>query len=498
MISTRQFFLGIMLSAMLSALLVAGVLLYTHSNKSEGTQSFQQNNNVKLSSYDKTDIIVPEGLNFIRAAELVTPAVVHIKTTMNSRSTASGRSQEDIMREFFGEAPNGFHQFPNQGPVFSSGSGVILSEDGYVVTNYHVIKEASTLEVVLDDKRILEAKVIGTDPTTDLALLKIEAKGLPFVKFGDSDKLRVGEWVLAIGNPFDLTSTVTAGIVSAKARNIDILRSQENQLAIEAFIQTDAAVNPGNSGGALVNLNGELIGINTAIATRNGSYQGYSFAVPISLAQKVVEDLLKYGEVQRALLGIQIQDVDGKMAEEKGLKVTEGVYVAKVNEGGAAEAAGIAEGDVIVKLGDKSIASTSELQELVARNRPGDKISVTVIRNGKEKTLSATLKNIRGETAPSKKQPVVLNKALGVELMELSEIEKKAMKIDSGVKISKILSGKIKDDTNIKEGFIITSVDKRKINKPSDLESILSNKTGGLLIEGLYPNGEKAYYALGW
>lgn len=498
MISTRQFFLGIMLSAMLSALLVAGVLLYTQSNKSEGTQSFQQNNNVKLSNYDKTDIIVPEGLNFIRAAELVTPAVVHIKTTMNSRSTASGRSQEDIMREFFGEAPNGFHQFPNQGPVFSSGSGVILSEDGYVVTNYHVIKEASTLEVVLDDKRILEAKVIGTDPTTDLALLKIEAKGLPFVKFGDSDKLRVGEWVLAIGNPFDLTSTVTAGIVSAKARNIDILRSQENQLAIEAFIQTDAAVNPGNSGGALVNLNGELIGINTAIATRNGSYQGYSFAVPISLAQKVVEDLLKYGEVQRALLGIQIQDVDGKMAEEKGLKVTEGVYVAKVNEGGAAEAAGIAEGDVIVKLGDKSIASTSELQELVARNRPGDKISVTVIRNGKEKTLSATLKNIRGETAPSKKQPVVLNKALGVELMELSEIEKKAMKIDSGVKISKILSGKIKDDTNIKEGFIITSVDKRKINKPSDLESILSNKTGGLLIEGLYPNGEKAYYALGW
>jgi serine protease Do len=498
MISTRQFFLGIMLSAMLSALLVAGVLLYTQSNKSEGTQSFQQNNNVKLSNYDKTDIIVPEGLNFIRAAELVTPAVVHIKTTMNSRSTASGRSQEDIMREFFGEAPNGFHQFPNQGPVFSSGSGVILSEDGFVVTNYHVIKEASTLEVVLDDKRTLEAKVIGTDPTTDLALLKIEAKGLPFVKFGDSDKLRVGEWVLAIGNPFDLTSTVTAGIVSAKARNIDILRSQENQLAIEAFIQTDAAVNPGNSGGALVNLNGELIGINTAIATRNGSYQGYSFAVPISLAQKVVEDLLKYGEVQRALLGIQIQDVDGKMAEEKGLKVTEGVYVAKVNEGGAAEAAGIAEGDVIVKLGDKSIASTSELQELVARNRPGDKISVTVIRNGKEKTLSATLKNIRGETAPSKKQPVVLNKALGVELMELSEIEKKAMKIDSGVKISKIHSGKIKDDTNIKEGFIITSVDKRKINKPSDLESVLSNKTGGLLIEGLYPNGEKAYYALGW
>jgi serine protease Do len=498
MISTRQFFLGILLSAMLSALLVAGVLLYTQSNKSEGTQSFQQNNNVKLSSYDKSDIIVPEGLNFIRAAELVTPAVVHIKTTMNSRSTASGRSQEDIMREFFGDAPHGFHQFPNQGPVFSSGSGVILSEDGYVVTNYHVIKEASTLEVVLDDKRTLEAKVIGTDPTTDLALLKIEAKGLPFVKFGDSDKLRVGEWVLAIGNPFDLTSTVTAGIVSAKARNIDILRSQENQLAIEAFIQTDAAVNPGNSGGALVNLNGELIGINTAIATRNGSYQGYSFAVPISLAQKVVEDLLKYGEVQRALLGIQIQDVDGKMAEEKGLKVTEGVYVAKVNEGGAAEAAGINEGDVIVKLGDKSIASTSELQELVARNRPGDKISVTVIRNGKEKTLSATLKNIRGETAPSKKQPVVLNKALGVELMELSEIEKKAMKIDSGVKISKILSGKIKDETNIKEGFIITSVDKRKINKPSDLESILSNKTGGLLIEGLYPNGEKAYYALGW
>lgn len=497
MINGKQLIFSILASSVLSALLVFGILQYIQK-EDRSSQSFEEKQSVRLSNFEKIESTVPEGLNFIYAAERVTPAVVHIKTMYSSRASSSGSMQEEMFKEFFGDAPPGFHNFQNQQPSASSGSGVILSEDGYIVTNNHVINNAAKIEVVLDDKRTLEATVIGTDPTTDLALIKIDGKGLPFVKFGDSDKLRIGEWVLAVGNPFDLTSTVTAGIVSAKARNIDILRSEANQLAIESFIQTDAAVNPGNSGGALVDLKGELIGINTAIATRNGGYQGYSFAVPISLAKKVVDDLLKYGEVQRALLGIQIQDVDGKLADAKGLKVTRGIYVARVNEDGAAESAGIKEGDVIVKLGEKNVSTTSELQELVARNRPGDKIDVTVNRDGKEKTLTATLKNIKGEITPMKKEPVILNKVLGIELAEVDKGELKKLNIDSGVKIKKILAGKIKEETNIKEGFVITAIDKRKITKPSDVEMVVTDRSGGILIEGVYPNGEKAYYALGW
>ncbi len=497
MINGKQLLFSILASSVLSALLVFGILQYIQK-EDRSSQSFEEKQSVRLSNFEKIESTVPEGLNFIYAAERVTPAVVHIKTMYSGRASSSGSMQEEMFKEFFGDAPPGFHNFQNQQPSASSGSGVILSEDGYIVTNNHVINNAAKIEVVLDDKRTLEATVIGTDPTTDLALIKVDGKGLPFVKFGDSDKLRIGEWVLAVGNPFDLTSTVTAGIVSAKARNIDILRSEANQLAIESFIQTDAAVNPGNSGGALVDLKGELIGINTAIATRNGGYQGYSFAVPISLAKKVVDDLLKYGEVQRALLGIQIQDVDGKLADAKGLKVTRGIYVARVNENGAAESAGVKEGDVIVKLGDKNVSTTSELQELVARNRPGDKINVTVNRDGKEKTLTATLKNIKGEITPIKKEPVILNKVLGIELAEVEKGELKKLNIDSGVKIKKILAGKIKEETNIKEGFVITAIDKRKISKPSDVEMVVTDRSGGILIEGVYPSGEKAYYALGW
>jgi Do/DeqQ family serine protease len=497
MFNTRHLFLGVLLASIVSGLVVAAVILYVNPLEKPASQSFDQKQSLRFSSLEKADVIVPEGLNFIYAAELVTPAVVHIKTTYSASASGNNR-QQDLFREFFGEGQGGFHNFPMPGPSASSGSGVILSADGYIVTNNHVVNNASKIEVVLEDKRTFQATVVGTDPTTDLALVKIDADNLPFVKFGDSDRLRVGEWVLAVGNPFDLTSTVTAGIVSAKGRNIDILRSENNQLAIESFIQTDAAVNPGNSGGALVDLKGQLVGINTAIATRNGGYQGYSFAVPISLAKKVVDDLLKYGEVQRALLGIQIQDVDGAFASSKGLTVTKGVYVARVNEKGAAEAAGIKEGDVIVKLNDKSISSTSELQELVARNRPGDKITVSVIREGKEKTLSATLRNVNGDVKPMKREPATLNKALGLELGEASKDELEALKIDAGVKIKRILAGKIKEETNIREGFIITAIDKRKISKPSDVEMVINQKSGGFLIEGIYPNGEKAYYAIGW
>ena len=289
---------------------------------------------------------VPEGLNFVTAAQRATPAVVHIKTTYNGYASQYGRqSFSEMFEELFGEsAPEGYH---DRNMRSSSGSGVVLSADGYIATNYHVVENASTIEVVMQDKRQYEATVVGTDPTTDLAVVKIEAEQLPFVRFGNSDQVRIGQWVLAVGNPFDLTSTVTAGIVSAKGRNINILRSRDG-LSIESFIQTDAVVNPGNSGGALVDLNGDLVGINTAIATNTGSYSGYSFAVPASLVQKVVEDLIDFGQVQRALLGVRIVDVNAEMAEEFLLPEVAGVMIAGVSAGSGADDAGLLTGDVIL------------------------------------------------------------------------------------------------------------------------------------------------------
>jgi serine protease Do len=302
---------------------------------------------------------VPHELDFLAPAKKVTPGVVHIQT-----SYGPGDFSANPLKQYL------------ETPTRSSGSGVIISDDGYIVTNNHVIEDANNIEVVMNNNQRFYAKLVGTDPTTDLALLKIRAKNLPFIRYGDSDKIIPGEWVLAVGNPFDLNSTVTAGIVSAKARNIGILRDRNN-LQIESFIQTDAAVNPGNSGGALVNLSGELIGVNSAIATSSGSYQGYSFAIPVSLVKKVVDDLLEFGQVQRGLLGIQITDVDARVAEDLGLLVNQGVLVTRVTQGSAAEESGIIVGDVIVGIEGHTVNSVSELQEWVARNRPGKNIRVS-------------------------------------------------------------------------------------------------------------------------
>ncbi|NDE62093.1 MAG: PDZ domain-containing protein, partial [Cyclobacteriaceae bacterium] len=369
--SKKLFFLGVLVAALVGGVVaIAGVSFLLRPQNADSFDEKQKSSFVNLLSGG--DFTVPDGINFIASAELVTPAVVHVKSEVGYTS----RSQRDPIQEFFGIPEPGMGPGrPNAMPI-SSGSGVIISPDGYIVTNNHVIEGATRVDISLDNNKRYEATVVGTDPTTDLALLKIEGENLPFVKFGDSDQTKIGEWVLAVGNPFDLNSTVTAGIISAKARNIGILRDVENNLQIESFLQTDAVVNPGNSGGALVNLAGELIGINTAIASSTGTFNGYSFAIPSTLVKKVMDDLLKYGAVQRGLLGVQIQNVSPELADYLGKKfpVEQGVYVGGVNENSAGEEAGLKEGDIIVSLDGKPVNNVANLQELVARKRPGDEV----------------------------------------------------------------------------------------------------------------------------
>ncbi len=419
--------------------------------------------------------------DFRIAAEKTIHAVVHVKTTQT----------KEYYNNYFGN-PFDFWGRPN--PSFkqeSSGSGVIISENGYIVSNNHVIANAEEITVTLNDNRSFKAKVIGTDPSTDLALLKIDESKLPFASYGNSDELNVGEWVLAVGNPFNLTSTVTAGIVSAKARNIGIL---PDQYKIESFIQTDAAVNPGNSGGALVNTRGELVGINTAIASSTGSYTGYSFAIPANLVRKVMEDLSEFGSVQRGFIGVSIRDIDSKLAEEKGIKELKGIYVAGLTPGGAAEDAGLKEGDVITQIGQAQVNSSPQLQEQIGRYRPGDKVNVTLIRDSKEKTVAVILRNKDGDTKLVKNDQVL--KMLGGTFENVNSGEMNKLGLKGGVKISKLNDGKLRS-SGIREGFIITSIDKKPIQTTDDLENALKTKQGGVLIEGMYPNGMRAYYGFG-
>lgn len=430
--------------------------------------------------------------DFVASAEKSVNSVVHIKTIVEQKNNLAYDPFQDWL---FG----GRQRQPNM--MQGSGSGVIISHDGYIVTNNHVVNEATKIEVVLNDKRTYIAELIGTDPNTDLALLRIKEKELPFVNYGNSDDVKVGEWVLAVGNPFNLNSTVTAGIISAKGRNINILEhnSQGGSLApIESFIQTDAAVNPGNSGGALVSTTGDLVGINTAIASNNGSYQGYSFAIPVNIVKKVVSDLIEYGTVQRAFIGLSIQDIDSKFADEKRIKQLKGVYINGLTQNGAGEEAGIKVGDVVTKIENVSVRSTSELLEQVGKFRPSDKINVTLIRDEKEVILPVVLKNKENSLGIIKKQEVYRTavNSLGAEFEELNAEDLSKYNITSGVKIAKMMPGKL-SNAGIKEGFIITSVDKKKVSTIKDIQNMLETKTGGVLIEGMYPNGMRAYYGFG-
>lgn len=431
--------------------------------------------------------------DFTVVAEQTVNAVVHIRAEFERRSGFQDDffGHGDIFDFFFG--PRQRRPAPERAPAVGSGSGVIISSDGYVLTNNHVIDNARLIEITLNDSRVYEAYLVGADPTTDLALLKIEERGLPYLTFGDSDALRIGEWVLAIGNPFNLASTVTAGIVSAKGRNINILAEE---MAIESFIQTDAAVNRGNSGGALVNTRGELIGINTAIASTTGTFAGYSFAVPSNIALKVMEDLLEYGEVQRAMLGVTISPMTGRRAEEKGLGIIQGAYVEGVSANSAAEQAGIRQGDVIIAIDGNKVRNTSELIEIVGRKRPGDKINVRFYRNGRERDTEATLKNIYGEVAAVTRDTREVAGVLGARFESLSEEELDNLNIEHGVKISSLSRGAL-SNAGIRSGFVITHIDNQAVSSPSDIKNILKGKSGGVLIEGVYPGGRRAYYGVG-
>ncbi|MFW6043849.1 MAG: trypsin-like peptidase domain-containing protein, partial [Marinilabiliaceae bacterium] len=341
--------------------------------------------------------------------------------------------------------------------------------------------------------RTFDAVLVGSDEVTDLALLKIEASDLPYMQYGNSDELNIGEWVLAVGNPFNLTSTVTAGIVSAKSRNINILARRQGNMSIESFIQTDAAVNAGNSGGALVNQKGKLIGINTAIASQTGSYAGYSFAIPVNIVKKVTSDLMEFGEVQRGILGVNIRNVNSDLAEELDLEEPRGVYVASTMEGGGAEAAGLEKGDVIMSVDGEKTNRVSELQEKISRFRPGDEVTVTAIRDGKKKEFSVTLRNIYGSTDVVKQKKAV--ETLGASFEEVSNEDKERLRIRNGIQVTDIQDGKFRE-AGIQEGYIITKANRVSVNSEDDLRKVIENLEDGLFLTGVYPNGQVAYYAI--
>lgn len=457
---------------------------YSQNGKAILIQSSKQPN-IHLTNFE-TGAANALNNDFTLAAEKSVNAVVHIKTQSEQNNLVY-----DPFAQFFGGAPRQ-ETFIQQG----FGSGVIISKDGYIVTNNHVIAGATKIEVVLNDKRIYTGEVVGADPATDIALIKINEKELPYLTYGNSDIVKVGEWVLAVGNPFNLNSTVTAGIISAKGRN-HIIDGKKNP--IESFLQTDAAVNPGNSGGALVNTSGDLVGINTAIASNNGAYQGYSFAVPVNIVKKVVGDLVEFGTVQRAYIGVAIRDIDAKFANDNNIKQLKGAYVTNLTSGGSAEEAGIEAGDVITAIENVNVNSVSELHEQIAKYRPGDKIKVDLIRNNKVMNLPVTLKSLENNTHLVKKTEMVkvnMNK-LGVVLQDLEAAELSKLKTGNGVRIANLTASSKLAGAGIKEGFVITSINKKKVANVKEAEEILNDLTGGVLIEGVYPNGMKAYYGFG-
>lgn len=446
----------------------------------------KNDSNTKLVNYNPS---AEAYTDFTTAAEKSVNAVVHIKTTATKQNPYY---QNPFYHFFYGN--NNQPEFQMQG----AGSGVIISENGYIVTNNHVIEGADEIEIVMNNQKTFKAIIVGADPQTDIALLKVEAEKLPYLLYGNSNETKVGEWVLAVGNPFNLTSTVTAGIVSAKGRNINILNHDPNtgMSPIESFIQTDAAVNPGNSGGALVNTKGELVGINTAIKSNTGSYAGYSFAVPVNIVKKTIADIIEFGSVQRAFIGVSIGNIDEKIAKENNLNSLNGVYINELSENGAAEKAGLKKGDIITYIENMPVNNVAELQENIGQFRPGNKIEVTVLRDGKELVYEITLRSIEGNTEIANKNTAKNIKLLGAQLEELNEEVAQKLKITNGIKVSKLYDGKLKN-MGVKEGFIITKVDNTPIKNTEQFSKIIQNKKGGILLEGIYPNGTKAYYGLG-
>ncbi len=488
-------FSGTFLVSAFSAITAVGSYHYFLAPKQ--TIQVVENTPARYAAYSAAGKDAVQPIDMRYAASAATPTVVHIKSTYKAQKL-SKKDGDQAMKDLFGDEFYHYFQGPNpyrsQAQV-ATGSGVIVSEDGYIVTNNHVVENADEIEVALHNNKTYKAKLIGKDEDTDLALIKIEGMHFPAASFSNSDSLMIGEWVMAVGNPFNLSSTVTAGIVSAKGRNINILGKENgtgSSTAIESFIQTDAAVNPGNSGGALVNVNGELVGINTAIASPTGTFAGYSFAVPSNIVKKVIFDLQKFGITQRGFLGVQIRAVDDEIANNVGLEKPAGVYVETINPGSAGETAGLKQKDIVTKINGISVNSAPELQEQVARYRPGDKISVEYLRDGKLTTTSVILKNKYNTTSNIDSNRDVLG-ILGIEIQELTAKEKSQLGINSGVKVLDLNEGKLSEFTDIKKGFIITQIDDQNINSVDDFTNAIKGKNGKILLEGIYPNKPMSY-----
>ena len=421
--------------------------------------------------------------DFTYAAESAVDAVVYVKVTVKD---VTRRIPNSIFDFFFG-----YEGTPQERERVGSGSGVIIRPDGYIVTNNHVVEDASKIEVTLNNNKTFEAQLIGTDPATDVALIKIDAQGLPVIPFGDSDNLRLGEWVIAIGSPYDLRSTITAGIVSAKGRSMP---NYNGEFKIESFIQTDAAVNPGNSGGALVDKAGNLVGINTAIVSQTGSYTGYSFAIPSNIVKKIAFDLIDYGSVKRAVLGVTMRQLDDKLAAELKLSSPNGVYIVEVLKGSAADEAGMREKDVIVAIDSVKVTNASEVQEQVNKFHPGDKTVITVVRDGKEKTLDVTFKGTAAENGSVDEEGGVA--FYGARLKQAPKETLERLDIKHGVEIVSVGPGKVMD-AGVSEGFIIMYVNDEPVSKPQDVIDIIKKSKRAVFVEGVTPYGKVSYFGFG-
>lgn len=464
---------GIAAIAILSALVA--LFVYTRF-LAEPFETGKASTDEQLPAHFTNVFSVPqEGLvDFTEVAENIVHTVVHVKT----KTIQNYSYRNPILEFFYGD------EYSNSREVRGYGSGVIVSSDGYIITNNHVIEGADVVDVTLNDNRTFHAKVIGRDPSTDIAVLKIDSDGLPYVRYGDSDQLKLGQWVIAIGNPFNLTSTVTAGIVSAKGRSLGLL---DSQYRIESFIQTDAALNVGNSGGALVNTSGQLVGITTAIISPSGAYAGNSFAIPVNIVKKVVEDLVEYGEVQRAIIGVNITDVTSELAEQENIKEVRGVYVTEIIAGGAAEEAGMKTGDIIVNFDGKRTDTAAELQEQVSKKRPGDKVDIEVIRNNRRLDYSIVLRNTAGGTdiiTVDENSGMIF----GVSLQPLSLAEKDEYRIAGGLKVINVQDGRFQD-LGIREGYVIFEVNGEDVNSIEDIRRATDNGSELKSLKGLQSNG---------
>lgn len=474
----KRGFLIVLLSAIVGG--VTSYVVVRHMSESQ-TQVVQTADGAQFRTVSLTQDNWPD---FTYAAESAVDAVVYVKV----KATQAGQAMPNSIFDFFFGMPQGS---PQPREKVGSGSGVIIREDGYIVTNNHVIEGATEIEVTLNSNQTYPATLVGTDPATDIALLKIDASGLPVIPFGDSDKLRLGEWVIAIGSPYDLRSTITAGIVSAKGRSMP---NYTGEFKIESFIQTDAAVNPGNSGGALVDKSGNLVGINTAIISNTGSYAGYSFAVPSNIVKKIVYDLLDFGSVKRAILGITMQEIDDKIADELKLSSRNGVYIVEVSKSGAADKAGVQKGDVLIAIDSTKITTASSVQEAVSRFSPGDKAVLVVIRDGKEKTLDVTFKGTTQENGTLAEDGSVAFYGSSIKAASEETLRKYGLK--NGVEIVELGPGKLKE-AGATEGFIIQYVNDQAVKTPQDIIDIVKKSKRAVFVEGITPAGRTGYFGFG-